>query len=211
MSFVAVLLAINVGACGDQAHDATTTRPIQATAHRRALPRYAQPTLFTDAVTTRLLRVRQGELSALPLIERSLLDFGEPASKADVRAMTPVVKRYYAVAAAGDAKRACAMIDPAFTKALSAEIRVSAPSYLHGAKTCQAAAADTFRHYRHELTVPIRVNGALTDGNTGYVVVSSAKMPDSMIAVRRMHAAWVIDSVLGAKIPLYRNARSVRR
>src|ERR1700722_9331107 len=48
----------------------------------------------------------------------AMLNFGKVASRTEARAITMVVKRYYAAAAAGNGARACSLMAPAVAKSL---------------------------------------------------------------------------------------------
>jgi hypothetical protein len=128
--------------------------------------------------------------------------YGQLANQTDSRAAALVVKRYYAVASRGDARRACSMIVSSVAEGLPIEYGKYGASYLRGAKTCQAVLSRMFQHNRAELALPVTVRGVLVSGGQGYAFVNSKKMPVSVVALKRRAGGWVIDSGLGSPVAL---------
>jgi hypothetical protein len=133
---------------------------------------------------------------------RILAFYGHAADAVDRRAVTAVVKRYYAVAKVGNGKVACSMIAPGLLKAIPLDYGQFGAQYLHGAKTCQAVLSRLFKHTQRELAGWLIVTGVLVKGDRAYGLLGSSKMPASMIMLVREHGAWRIDAPLGGPIPV---------
>jgi hypothetical protein len=141
--------------------------------------------------------------------------YGHPAGTTDRRAIIALVKRYYAAAAAGDGKGACAMLVPSLLKSIPVEYGQLGASYLRGAKTCAAVLLRLFESRHRELSVPVAVIGVFVKGPyDAYAAVVSSKMPTSIITLNHEHGAWMITRPLGSTVEaafLPRNKRSVAK
>jgi hypothetical protein len=126
--------------------------------------------------------------------------YGHPAGVSDRRAIVALVKRYYALAAAGNGKGACSMLIPGLTKSLPVEYGQLGASYLRGAKTCEAVLSRLFKHSHHELSVPVAVVGVFIKGEDAYSPIVSSKMPTSIITLKHEHGVWVISKPLGGRV-----------
>jgi hypothetical protein len=131
-----------------------------------------------------------------------IVDYGHVADASEEQAVTALVKRYYAVAVAGDGAKACGMIAPAFAKAIPEDYgQAPGPSYLRGGKTCQAVMSLLFKHVHRELTGAIKVTGVRVAGSQAYAFLGSSTMFASYIVARRRHGVWTIDGLLGGPLP----------
>lgn len=126
--------------------------------------------------------------------------YGRPASAGDTRAVTAVVLRYYALAEAGQAHKACSMLVPSVKKAAVLDHGRFGPAYLHRARTCAEVVSGLFRHSRRELAAPISVTGVLVKGSNAYALLGSRKMQASFIAVLRVNDSWRLEALLGSPI-----------
>jgi hypothetical protein len=130
------------------------------------------------------------------------LNVGYVGSVADAKAITALVKRYYAVAVAGDGAEACAMMPPGFVKAVPLDYGKLGPSYLHGGKTCAAVVSLQFEHSRKQLTPAIQVTGVhFEHSDRAYAMFGSKTTPASFIAVVREGASWRIGALIGGPLP----------
>jgi hypothetical protein len=126
------------------------------------------------------------------------LSLGHAADAATRRAITALVKRYYAAAAVEDGRRACSMLPPELAKAVPLDWGGSnGPEYLRGQKTCQAVMVLLFKHSHDQLSAPVTVTGVQLNGNSAYAFVGSATMPAGYLIVQRQHGAWAIVALLG--------------
>lgn len=129
--------------------------------------------------------------------------YGYLAGRADSRAIATVVKRYYALAAAGNARAACSMIAPNVVRSLPITYdRGPGAVRSRKASSCEAIVARIFERNRAELRAPIHLTGVLTRGANGYALFDSASAPPSIASVVRARGAWMVASPLGAPIPV---------
>jgi ketosteroid isomerase-like protein len=127
--------------------------------------------------------------------------YAHTANAADEQTIAATVKRYYAIAAAGDGQRACSMLMPSLVRAVPLDYGRLGPPYLRGAKTCRTVLALLFRHLHSGLSAPIAVTGVLVDGDHAYALLGSAKTPAGYITLQREHGAWKIAVLLGGGMP----------
>lgn len=141
--------------------------------------------------------------------DNPVLTYGRAADAADRRAVTALVKRYYAAGAAGDGASACALTSRAFAQTIpedyGQELGQAASSgvlaLLRGARTCAAILSLLFEHYHDRLSAAVAVTGVRVDGEYGYALVGSATMPASVVEVGREGGVWRIDELLGRAVP----------
>lgn len=129
------------------------------------------------------------------------LAFGHSAGSADRQAAARLIKRYYAVAANGDGKAACALMSRSFAASVPEDYgRPPAPPYLRGT-TCEAVMSLLFAHIRHELQTAFVMTGLRVKGSQGVALLGSKTvMPASSIAIRREGGAWKIDALIGTPL-----------
>jgi hypothetical protein len=135
-----------------------------------------------------------------------ILDYAHAASTADKRAVTALIKRYYAAAAVGDGAKACSMMYVTFAEAVAEDYGQGSAgdSYLRQGKTCPAVMALLFKHYHGQLAaeLPIlEVTRVRLDRHHGLAVLSFGTMPERQIPVRRERRAWKIGAVLDSELP----------
>lgn len=123
--------------------------------------------------------------------------YGPSASTADKRTIAALVKRYYAVAAAGDGGKACGMLYSVLATAVPEDFgRPPGPAYLRG-KTCAAVMVRVFAHSRAKLKGTFAVTDVRVKGNHAFVLLGSKTMPASGMFMHREHGVWKIASLLG--------------
>jgi hypothetical protein len=188
------VLALGIGACGQ-------SRP----AARSAANVHSGPGVSVTAGGA-LLDDRDGDESA----RRGYRDgddgeigaYGHAANAANATAIASVVRAYYAAAAGGDARRACAL-----TYYLDAETlpekygEPPGPLWLKGARTCVALLARVFARYHKKLAVPlvvtaVRVNGAHADALVGFKTLAAG-----YVKLRREGGIWKVDGLLAQPLP----------
>jgi hypothetical protein len=130
----------------------------------------------------------------------AVLSFGHAAGAADKQAVTALVKRYYAVAAAGDGATACSLIRLAAAKAVPQDYgQPPGPPALRG-KTCAVVMSKLLRQRHRELAVDIatlEVTGVRVRGSQAIALLSSSAMPIGDIYLQREGGAWKINELLG--------------
>jgi hypothetical protein len=120
-----------------------------------------------------------------------VLDYGRPAAHAEARLLTGIVKRYYALAAAGKATQACSLLPQGMTREYYELYR---PAYLaEDDKTCREIVSRVFAHFRVRLAEPVRVVAVRVKGTTAWVVIGSQVMPASRVTLMRQHGTWRIQ------------------
>jgi hypothetical protein len=134
--------------------------------------------------------------------DASVRDYGHAAGAADARAITALVTRYYAAAAAGDGASACALTYALVAESLPEEYgQPPGPLYLRGASTCKAVLTIVFEHFHAQLSEPVAVTAVRVDGQRGEALLGFRALPAGVIEVRREHGAWKIDRLLALALP----------
>jgi hypothetical protein len=134
--------------------------------------------------------------------DRGVRSFGHAASAPDRRALTALVQRYYAAAAAENGAKACNLTYFILVETIPEDYaRPVGPRYLSGAKTCQAVLSLVFEHFHTQLTQPMEVTGVRVSGNMAYVLLGWTTMPAGFMEAKREGKAWKIDRVLAAPLP----------
>lgn len=128
-------------------------------------------------------------------------NWGRAAPPALERTLTGMVERYFAAAAGGDGKGACALIDPVFVHAIPEDYgQAPGPVYLRG-KTCGAVMGKLFEHAHRELAGGTVVTGVRVGGSEALVLVGSPTMSARYVALRRSRGRWRIFGLLGTQMP----------
>jgi hypothetical protein len=123
--------------------------------------------------------------------DKPVLDYGRPATGAEVDLLTGIVKRYFALAAAGKAAQACSLLPRGLAEEYFDLYR---PSYLSESdKTCQAIVSRIFAHFHKQLAEPIRVVTVRVKGTRALVVIGSNLMPASSVSLMRQNGVWRIQ------------------
>jgi hypothetical protein len=139
---------------------------------------------------------------------QAILAFGHTADATDQRAVTAVVKRYYAIAAAGDGAKACSLLVPSL--ATTVALDYGRTPHLKGG-SCPAVMSKLFERRHRELALdrdtlvvlPVRVQGDL-----GVALLSTDRSSrEAQIVLRREHGAWKLDALLDGPRPIDGEAR----
>jgi hypothetical protein len=134
-----------------------------------------------------------------------ILRYGHSASAADVQAVTAIVKRYYAAAAAGDGVKGCSLIYSLFAETIPEEYGrpPAGPPGLRG-KTCAVIVSKLFKQNHRQLVADntvLKVTGVRVEGNRGWAVLSLQMRSAHRILVHRERGAWKIDELLDSEMP----------
>jgi hypothetical protein len=144
----------------------------------------------------------KGAGSAPGAADNGVVTYGHAASAADRLAVTALVERYYAAAAAQDSARACSLTYYILVETMPEQYgQPPGPLYLRGAKTCRAVLSIVFKRFHTQLTEPPEVTGVRVEGDLAYALLGWATMPVGFMEVRREGGAWKIDRVLAAPLP----------
>lgn len=126
------------------------------------------------------------------------------AGPADARAITALVKRYYAVALAGDGAKGCSMFTPTFVQAIPLDYGKLGPVYLRrAAGTCPAVMSLLFRHEHHKLSGEIprmQVVRVSVHGTQGVAFLRFGRLHERSISELREGRKWRIASVLDGEL-----------
>ncbi len=125
--------------------------------------------------------------------------YGPPASANELQAMTELLHRYYAAAAAGDGRRACAILDPLVGEALLEEHHPGkGPRALRGPSCAQIAAKAFALHHRElvEDAATLKVGWAQTKAARAYVLVHFTPTRELLVFLHRSKGIWQMDTLL---------------
>lgn len=129
--------------------------------------------------------------------------YGHPASAADKRAVTALVKRYYTAAAAGNGARACSLIYSLFAEDIPEVYgEPPGPPALRGS-TCATVMSKLFRQNHHQLMVDLaelKVTDVRVKRRHALALLGFKTTPPRDIRVHRERGAWKIDEVLDSGV-----------
>jgi hypothetical protein len=131
-------------------------------------------------------------------------DFPIQASPADIRAVTALIKRYFAAAAAGDGVTGCSLIYSLFEETIVETYGQppAGPPALRG-RTCAVVLSKLFKSSHGQLAAEVRtleVAGLRLDGNRGLALLRYHNIHGRRIEVHRERGAWKIDAVIDTEI-----------
>ncbi|MFZ2114906.1 MAG: hypothetical protein WAU77_14380 [Solirubrobacteraceae bacterium] len=127
--------------------------------------------------------------------------YGHPPSATVGRAISTVVKRYYAAASMDDGAAACSLLIASLAHAVPEDYGQAGPSYLRGGKTCQAVLSMLFQHFHEQLTEAVTVVEVRVEDSDAQVVFSSRKMPASHIFLVGQGHSWKVSALIGQPLP----------
>lgn len=132
-------------------------------------------------------------------------DFGHAASDPDKRAVTAVLKAYYAAALAGDGATTCSMIVPSFAKSVPEDYgQASGPAALRG-KTCSAVMSKLFKQQHQKLASEVStmvVRRVRLKGNNALAFLAFKTSPEPRyIGIDREGGAWKVSGLLDNSLP----------
>jgi ketosteroid isomerase-like protein len=132
--------------------------------------------------------------------QQGTLAEGRAADDADKRAVTRVVRGYYAAAAAGDGARGCSLLASGIATAVAERQLQSG-----GAKTCAASLSLLFKQQRQRLAAEevdtMVVTGVRISGSDGFAALGFSRMPEGGIVVQREGAVWKVDALFESTVP----------
>ncbi|MGC2373172.1 MAG: hypothetical protein WA484_04780 [Solirubrobacteraceae bacterium] len=106
--------------------------------------------------------------------DMTIYAYGRVSSGHERQAITAVVNRYYAAAAAGDSAAVCSLTLSSLARSLPEDYGAGAgPSYLRGSKTCHAVMSKIFKHFHAELTGKTEVTNVRVEGNQAIAFLRS--------------------------------------
>jgi hypothetical protein len=199
MSLTAVLLSVCVTACGGSSKE---TGSISHASSEAAAP---YPTSTPDFTKADADKDNDIGAAADDSNNNRVFDYASPANPTDKRAITGLVKRYYAAAGAEDGTRACSMLYSTFAESVPEDYgRSAGPPYLRGGKTCAAVMVLLFKHLHHQLSVEIpklKVTHVRLQQHHGLAALSFGALPERQILVGREGHNWKIEMLLDSELP----------
>jgi hypothetical protein len=134
----------------------------------------------------------------------STLDFGHAASPADQRAITKLVKRYFAVADAENGTAACSMLYSTLAESVPEDYGRSPPGqpYMRGT-TCPAVMTLLFKHFHSLIALEyprLRVARVRLIEHHGLAVLRFRGLPEREIYVAREGHTWRISMILDGAV-----------
>lgn len=140
------------------------------------------------------------QTSRPPQNDDYIQSYGHEASGADKRAISKLVKNYYAAAAADDGAKACRLIYSTLEEGIPEDYgKPPGPPEWKG-KTCAVVMSKVFKHVPGQpaaVLAATRVTGIRLIGNHGFAQLSSSAVPTGEISVQREGKAWKIETLLG--------------
>lgn len=211
------LLALWLAACGGSStsgssHASTgSSRSDAATtqASRTATP---APSETAPAPVERADRDRDNDIGAAKddTSNSGVLSFGRPATASEQRAVTALIKRYYAAALAEDGARGCAMLYSTLAEAaVEDDAQPPGPPYMYGAKSCAEVLARLFKHYHPQLAAEVpklQVTHIRMQEHKGFALLRFGKLPERQIAVGREplghgRYTWKMNTIYDDELP----------
>lgn len=203
-SLACAALGLGLFACGDS-HTATVSARILAARARKAQAAAA------EAEAARTWRRRDSDedndFSAPGDDTRNtagIAEFGPAAGTADRRAITAVLKRYYAAALAGNGKLACSMLYSTYEESVAEDYGQQwSAAYLNGSKTCATVLSRLLAHYHFELAVEVpklEVIDVRIDRDHALAVLGFAGLPKRQIQLQRERGTWKVAALLDSEV-----------
>ena len=125
--------------------------------------------------------------------------YGHEASAADRRAVTALVKRYYAAAAASDGSTACSLLYSNLANSVPEDYgKPPGPAYARG-KTCAVVMFKIFKHlpgHQSDLAAT-QVTDVRIYRDQGYAELRSSRTPKGEIFVERQGSSWRVGALIG--------------
>lgn len=135
----------------------------------------------------------------------STQNFGHAASPQEARAITALIKRYYAAADAEDGAKACSMIYSTIEESVPEDYGQSPPGqpYMRGT-SCPTVLTLLFKHFHPQITVELpklKVARVRLVEHHGLVLLNFGTMPEREIFVVREGHTWKLDALLDGEVP----------
>ncbi len=189
-----VLLSLTAIACGaSQPTQSTTPRAHRATVSTAQPGGYSKNDGDEDFDDTRQYHGSPAN-DDLAL----LASYGPRASPAVARAVTSLVKRYYAASAAGNGAAACALLTANLAGGLATGQGQTGQGENHTcAATISLLLAQQHQQLLSENVATMTVTAVHVKGNLGLAVLAFKTTPESEIVLEREGHTWKIDALFG--------------
>jgi hypothetical protein len=136
--------------------------------------------------------------------DSDIVHFGRAASPTARRAITALVKHYYAAAATDDGAKACPLIFSRLAKGLPETLGVGGPAYLRGSKTCAEVLRRLFARNAAQLAADaaqLEITGVRVAGKTALALLGFRTLPERQIEVIREGNVWKLYAPLDNELP----------
>ncbi len=131
--------------------------------------------------------------------------FGHAANLSERRAITALLKHYYATALAGNGARGCSMLYSTLAEAaVEDDAQPPGPVYMRGAKSCAAVMTLLFKHYHAQLAAELpklRVTRVRLEEHHGIAFLSFGALPERQISVVREGHTWKLNTIYDQELP----------
>ena len=201
-------LALYASACGGSGRSGSTAQSSSATTAPTSTVATSASDTTSPPALTKPDSDKDNDISAYKdkADNGEVLDYGRAASPADQRAVTDLVKRYYAAALAEDRAKACAMIYSTLSEGVAEDYgQASAgPPYLRAGKTCSEVMVLLFKHSHNQLAAEVpklKVSRVRLNGRRGWAVLSFGSLPEREISVGREGHTWKVSMLIDDELP----------
>jgi hypothetical protein len=135
----------------------------------------------------------------------SVLDFGQEANASYTRAITTLIKRYYAAAYTENGTKACSLIYSTLAEAVPEDYGQSppGPAYMSGT-SCPAVMTLLFKHFHPQLALEypkLKVARVRLIEHHGIAILSFGSLPERQIPVAREGHTWKVQALLDSELP----------
>jgi hypothetical protein len=136
--------------------------------------------------------------------DNSVFGFGQPATTAEKRAVTALVKRYYAAAAAADGTTACELLSVPLARSVAEDLgRAPGPPYLRGDR-CSIVMSKVFTLNHRQLSayaVKLRVRAVRVKHAGGLAILDFTTLPGRVLSLQREHRTWKVGALVDSELP----------
>jgi hypothetical protein len=126
--------------------------------------------------------------------------FGHEATGTEKQAITALVKRFYAAAAADDGAKGCSLIYSILEEAVAEDYgKPPGPPALKG-KTCAVVMSKLFKRVPGQPSAVLaktQVISVRVKGREGFVLLHSSGMPIGEVSIQRERGTWKLDEIIG--------------
>jgi hypothetical protein len=130
-----------------------------------------------------------------------VLRFGHAASAVEMRAISSLVRRYYAAGAAGDGASACSLL---YSLLADSVVEEYAGSPGLRSKTCAEVLSKLFKQRHRELAgdvAALKTTVVRVGGDRGLSLVRFGATRERRVLLRRERGAWKMDVLLDVGVP----------
>jgi hypothetical protein len=199
----AALLAVYACSCGDSSKN---TNAADSTSHTAPTGTSAAASIPPATVETNADADKDNDAGTVGEDTRNnrIPNFGHAADTSDLRAITSLVKRYYAAALTEDGAKACSLLYSTLAEAIPEDYSgTPGVSYMHGAKTCAEAMTLLFKHYHPQLVLEVpklQVHLVRLEQNHGVGLLSFGRLPERETSFLREGHVWKMTALLDREI-----------